>query len=72
MNAIEARRLVASGPHWFEKFTIAPGVVTPGVYNPEFVLDKMRLPADLGGCRVLDVGASDGFFSLERASAARM
>ena len=65
MNANEAQKLVASVPHWYQKFAVAPGVVTPGAYDPKFVLDKMHLPADLSGCRVLDIGASDGFFSLE-------
>jgi tRNA (mo5U34)-methyltransferase len=50
--------------HWHHSFEIAPGVVTPGSYDPGPLLDAICLPADLTGQRVLDVGPSDGFFSL--------
>jgi len=60
----DAKALVASVPHWHHRFEIAPGVVTPGTYDPQFLLDKLSLPKDLRDRRVLDVGASDGFFSL--------
>src|SRR5215831_13251597 len=59
----EARRLVASVPHWHHRFEIFPGLVTPGSYDPQFLLQKLDLPPDLTGARVLDVGCSDGFFS---------
>jgi tRNA (mo5U34)-methyltransferase len=49
---------------WYHRFEIVPGVITPGTYIPNFILDKMNLPDDLSGHRVLDLGASDGFFSL--------
>jgi tRNA (mo5U34)-methyltransferase len=65
MNDAEtARTLVATVAHWHHKFEIAPGVVTPGSYDPGPLLEAIRLPADLTGKRVLDVGPSDGFFSL--------
>ena|SRR5688572_9354533 len=60
----EARALVASVPAWHHRFEIAPGVITPGTYDPNFLLDKLALPKDLTGRRVLDIGPSDGFFSL--------
>jgi tRNA (mo5U34)-methyltransferase len=60
----EAEQLVRSIGHWHHRFEIAPGVITPGTYDPGFMLDKMELPKDLSGQRVLDVGPSDGFFSL--------
>lgn len=60
----EARRLVAAVPVWHHTFEIAPGVTTPGSYAPGFLLEKMQLAEDLSGLRALDVGPSDGFFSL--------
>lgn len=65
MTLDEAKQLVASVAHWHHTFEVHPGLETPGVYNPRFVLDKMQLPLDLKGCRVLDIGPSDGFFSRE-------
>jgi tRNA (mo5U34)-methyltransferase len=65
MNLTEAKALVASVSHWHHKFEIFPGLITPGSYEPSFLLEKTHLPADLTGQRVLDVGASDGFFALE-------
>src|ERR1051326_4984438 len=60
----EAAQLVDSVPAWHHRFEIVPGIVTPGSYNPGFLLDKLRLPEDLSGQRVLDIGPSDGFYSL--------
>ena len=65
MDLTTARQLVAKVPHWHHSFEIYPGLQTPGVYNPEFLLEKMRLDKDLSGCRILDIGPSDGFFSRE-------
>jgi tRNA (mo5U34)-methyltransferase len=67
MTLDEARTLVASVSHWHQAFEIYPGLVTPGTYNPTFLLDKTRLAADLRGLRVLDIGTSDGFFALRLA-----
>lgn len=65
MNQAEAERLVHSHPHWHHKFEIFPNVITPGSYNPKFLLDKLELPANLTGKSVLDIGACDGYFSAE-------
>jgi tRNA (mo5U34)-methyltransferase len=67
MSVDEARRLVAEVPHWHHAFEIFPGIVTPGTYDPSLLLDKMQLPAELTGLRVLDIGTSDGFFALQMA-----
>lgn len=67
MTLTEARALVAKVPHWHHTFEIYPGLVTPGSYDPQFLLDMLGLPADLSGMRVLDVGTSDGFFSVKLA-----
>jgi len=64
MNDLEAKRLVATVPHWHHRFEIHPGVITPGSYDPQFLLDAIAFPNDLRGQRVLDIGPSDGFFSL--------
>lgn len=63
-DIVKARELVDSITHWHHKFEISPGVVTPGSYEPEFLLKKINFPADLSNKRLLDIGASDGFFSL--------
>jgi tRNA (mo5U34)-methyltransferase len=59
---------------WFHAIELAPGITTPA---PEVTRDRLgilKLPADLSGKTVLDVGAWDGFFSFEaeRRGAARV
>lgn len=44
---------------------LAPGVQTPGIYDPTRTLPRLRLPERLDGLSVLDVGAWDGFYSFE-------
>ncbi|HVF74601.1 MAG TPA: DUF1698 domain-containing protein [Acidimicrobiales bacterium] len=44
---------------------LAPGVRTPGIYDPSRTLPRLGLPARLDGLSVLDVGAWDGFYSFE-------
>lgn len=63
----KAQAVVSKVPHWHHKFEVFPGVVTPGTYDPEFLLPKLRLPEDMTGLRVLDIGPSDGFFSMKMA-----
>jgi tRNA (mo5U34)-methyltransferase len=60
----QARAIVSEVPHWHHKFEVLPGIVTPGSYDPQFLLEKLQLPADMTDMRVLDVGPSDGFFSM--------
>ena len=67
MTLTEAQALVAKVPHWHHTFEIYPGLVTPGSYDPQFLLDMIGLPANLSGKRVLDVGTSDGFFAIKLA-----
>src|SRR5512135_687439 len=59
------RELVDSVPHWYHRYDFGQGVVTPGSNDCRAVLEKLKLPADMGGLRVLDIGARDGFFSFE-------
>ncbi|MBN8940853.1 MAG: methyltransferase domain-containing protein [Rhizobiales bacterium] len=63
----KAQDMVSRVPHWHHKFEIVPGLVTPGSYDPQFMLDKLQLPADMTGVRALDIGPSDGFFSMHMA-----
>lgn len=78
MNAREreARRLVEADVEWFHAIELVPGVSTPGrsdLAHFESELERLDLP-DLSGKSVLDIGASDGFFSFaaERLGASRV
>jgi tRNA (mo5U34)-methyltransferase len=59
---------------WFHSIELAPGITTPAADVTADRLDILRLPANLTGKTVLDVGAWDGFFSFEseRRGAARV
>jgi len=50
---------------WFHSIELAPGVVTPGLDTTRDRVDLLKIPQDLHGKSVLDVGAWDGFFSFE-------
>lgn len=41
---------------WYHVIEVAPGVTTPGRYDPRQVLEVMRFPLDFRGKTVLDVG----------------
>jgi 2-polyprenyl-3-methyl-5-hydroxy-6-metoxy-1,4-benzoquinol methylase len=51
------------GVYWYHFIDTGMGVVTPGAFDYRNVLDKFRFPESLKGKTVLDVGASNGFFS---------
>lgn len=50
-------------PYWYHKIELPGGVVTPG-WAP-LNRDSYRVPEDLTGMRVLDIGAWDGFWTFE-------
>ena len=50
---------------WYHTIELAPGVVTPGLFDHRPYVERYELPADLTGKRVLDVGTQDGFWSFE-------
>ena len=50
-------------PYWYHRIELPGGLVTPG-WAPLNV-DSYRVPDDLTGKRVLDIGAWDGFWSFE-------
>ena len=54
-----------SDVYWHQKWEIAPGVFTPGNNPVAELCDYARLPDDLSGKRVLDIGAWNGCFSFE-------
>jgi tRNA (mo5U34)-methyltransferase len=56
---------------WYHTLELAPGVVTPGMFDLRPYVDRYGLPADLSGQRALDCGTFDGFwaFELERRGA---
>jgi tRNA (mo5U34)-methyltransferase len=54
-----------SALRWYHQIDLAPGVRTPGVNDPNEAIGRLRLPADLSGKSVLDIGAWDGAWSFE-------
>jgi hypothetical protein len=50
-------------PYWYHRITLPGGVVTPG-WAP-IAPEAYRIPEDLTGKRVLDVGAWDGYWTFE-------
>jgi tRNA (mo5U34)-methyltransferase len=72
-SADELREQIAA-IRWFHAIELAPGITTPAAEATRDRLDLLKLPEDLSGKTVLDVGAWDGFFSFEaeRRGAARV
>ena len=63
MDTDEIKQRIDAFPYWYHKIELPGGITTPG-WAPLNV-DVYRLPADLTGKRVLDVGAWDGFWTFE-------
>ena len=61
----EIRARIAAVPFWYHCIEIAPGIVTPGIDSSAYNLQRMNLPEDLTGKRILDIGAFDGFYTFE-------
>jgi tRNA (mo5U34)-methyltransferase len=61
----EAKRAVDAFRPWHHKFEIYPGLETVGTYEPKLLFDLLGLGPEIRGKRVLDVGASNGYFSRE-------
>lgn len=62
MNREEMQRQV-DAVNWFHRYEIVPGVFSPGSSDMTRRGAYFPIPADLRGKRVLDIGASDGYFS---------
>jgi tRNA (mo5U34)-methyltransferase len=56
---------------WYHTQELAPGIVTPGMFDLRPYVHRYGIPTDLSGKRALDVGTFEGFwaFELERRGA---
>ena len=52
---------------WYHVIELGHGIVTPGAFDMRKYLHHYPIPEDMSGMRVLDVGASNGYFALEFA-----
>lgn len=60
------RNAIAQYEHWYHRIEVYPGIVTPGINDTEAnlgIFDRLGLPQDATGLRVLDIGCADGYFS---------
>ncbi len=64
MRPAELRAAVQSIP-WAHRIDLGNGIVTPGEWDTTEGLRRLRMPEDLAGRTVLDVGCWDGFYSFE-------
>lgn len=74
LDTAELRRRVARVPIWYHVMDLGAGVVTPGEFDMRPFVHEFGFAASLAGQRVVDIGASNGFFSyhLERLGADRV
>lgn len=59
------REQIASIDSWYHVIDFGAGLVTPGAFDMRKYLSHYPLPDTLDGLRVLDVGASNGYFAAE-------
>jgi len=60
----DLKKRVTAIEAWYHAVDLGDGIETPGAFRMADYLDAYHLP-DLTGARVLDVGASNGYFSYE-------
>jgi tRNA (mo5U34)-methyltransferase len=75
LTTAEAQALAARTDfQWWQRFELAPGVVSPGVNVIETLLERSSLPEDLSGKSVLDIGTTNAgaAFIAERRGADRV
>jgi len=68
LTRAQKQELIATRTDWFHSIDVGDGLVTPGMCTVEyqrFMWDKLRLPENMTGLRVLDIGTYDGFFAFE-------
>lgn len=53
----EAKAAISKVENWRHRIEVAPGVAAPGINNTDASLEAMKVPKDLSGKRVLDIGA---------------
>ena len=63
MTPEELRQRIAAFPYWYHRIELTDGVITPG-WAP-LSTEAYRIPEDLAGKRVLDIGAWDGYWTFE-------
>jgi tRNA (mo5U34)-methyltransferase len=73
-DAARATELLGEGADaidWYHTQELAPGLITPGMFDLRPLIGHYGLPDSLAGMRVLDVGTFEGFwaFELERRGA---
>jgi tRNA (mo5U34)-methyltransferase len=51
--------------YWYHTIDLGNGLITKGIYDHRPLLMHYGIPPDLTGKTVLDIGASQGFFSFE-------
>lgn len=73
----EVRSLVAGHHPWYHRIEVSPGIVTPGMNDTATNrerFDRIGLPLDCSGLRVLDIGCADGYFAflMEQRGAAEV
>ena len=61
----ELKRKVAQIQSWYHRIDLGDGVETPGHFRMADYLRHYNFPDRMDGMRVLDVGASTGFFAYE-------
>ncbi|MDY6935883.1 MAG: DUF1698 domain-containing protein [Spirochaetota bacterium] len=62
----EIEEKISQVPFWGHSIPLPHGIVTPGkVMDNLLTFEKLNLPLDLSGKRVLDIGTWDGFYSFE-------
>lgn len=59
------REKIASRDFWYHQIEFAPNVIAPGMNDCRRTLQYLRLPENLTGRRVLDIGAAEGYFTFE-------
>jgi tRNA (mo5U34)-methyltransferase len=71
----ETLQFLADSRHiWHQRFQLVPGVYTPGVNDMDRLFEVSKIPPDLSGQTVLDIGTANGgaAFEAERRGAARV
>jgi tRNA (mo5U34)-methyltransferase len=63
MSKEDLDQKVRESPYWYHKIELPYGITTPG-WAP-LRHEAYRIPADLKGKRVLDIGAWDGYWTFE-------
>jgi tRNA (mo5U34)-methyltransferase len=74
-TAEEAQALIDGSDFlWHQRFELAPGVFAPGANDVGFLTSTARMPQQLDGQSVLDIGTTNGgvAFELERRGAGRV